>query len=153
MLRVNKKMEYGILALAFLAAQPGRTASVREISAACRIPEALLSKVMQAMKNAGFVTVTHGNQGGYRLFRPLEEINLLNVTEILVGPVQVAECLEPGNDNCPVGAACTLMAPMHQLNQKIMQLFAATTVHSLVESNTARADALVPETANRRMTE
>lgn len=131
MLRVNKKMEYGILALLHLSAEPGKVASVREISATCHIPEALLSKVMQRMKAAGIVKVTHGNHGGYQLNRDLATINLLDMSDVLVGPVQLTECQVPGNSDCPAQDGCRLQAPMTLLNKKLIELFQATTLESI----------------------
>jgi Rrf2 family protein len=133
MLRVNKKLEYGMIALLYLASRDDRMASVREMSENCHVPEALLRKIMQLLKNANLVEASHGNLGGYRLSRRLSEINLLELTQSLVGPVQVAECLE-SESHCPVGSHCTLMAPMNLLNQKILQLFQGTSLESLTST-------------------
>lgn len=124
-------MEYGIIALLFLANRPEKTASVREIANSCRVPETLLSKVMQTMKNAGFVIAVHGNQGGYQLVRELGAISLLDISNSLVGPVQVAECLEPGSASCPAMESCSLIAPMQVINQKIINVFESTTLENL----------------------
>lgn len=137
MLRMNKKMEYGIIALLHLAAEPGRVASVREMASACKIPETLLSKIMQTMKNAGLVTASHGNQGGYQLRRGLSEISLLDLMQVLVGPVQVTECMESGNHHCPVQASCTIVTPMTMLNQKIIKLFESTSLEALATRKVA----------------
>ena len=137
MLRVNKKLEYGIIALLHLAAKPEKVASVREIAETCHIPETLLSKIMQAMKNQGIVSAVYGNHGGYRLSRDLAQITLLDINQILVGPVQVAECLEPGNQQCPAKSSCTIVSPMTVLNQKIINLFESTSVEALASRKVA----------------
>ena len=131
MLRVNKKLEYGIIALLYLSEEKDRVASVREIAQSSRVPEALLSKVMQAMKNQGFVSASHGNHGGYKLNRPLSDISLLDLMNVLVGPVQVTECMDPGNQECPVRTACNIVTPMTRINEKIIRLFHDTSVESL----------------------
>lgn len=131
MLRVNKKLEYGIIALLHLASRPDRVASVREIASSCNIPETLLSKIMQSMKSSGFVSAVYGNHGGYRLNRDLSEISLLDINQVLVGPVQVAECLEPGNDQCPAIDSCTIATPMNVLNKKLIHLFQSTSLETL----------------------
>ncbi len=124
-------MEYGIIALLHLSQEPQKVASVREISATCHIPEALLSKVMQMMKNAGMVKVTHGNHGGYQLNRELSHISLLDISNVLVGPVQITECQEPGNNECPARQGCRLVTPMTALNQKLIDIFQATSLESI----------------------
>lgn len=131
MLRMNKKIEYGVIALLYLDGKEDKVASVREMSAACGIPETLLSKIMQSMKNEGLVLAVYGNQGGYRLEKNLASISLLDLTQLLSGPVQVAECIEPGNSSCPAKAACRIVSPMNVLNQKIIDLFQQTSLESL----------------------
>lgn len=131
MLRVNKKMEYGIIALLYLDAKEDKVASVREISAACGVPETLLSKIMQRLKNQNLVSAVYGNHGGYRLSQSLEKISLLDLTQSVVGPVHVASCLEPGNTDCPAHAQCTIVTPMAVLNNKIVDLFQSTSLETL----------------------
>ena len=137
MLRVNKKIEYGVIALLYLASKPDKVASVREIAKTSRIPETLLSKVMQAMKSDGLVSAVYGNHGGYRLSRELSQINLLELTQALDGPVRVAECLEPGNEHCPAKATCSIASPMGVLNDKIISLFQATSLETLASRKAA----------------
>ncbi|NBV50579.1 Rrf2 family transcriptional regulator [bacterium] len=131
MIRVNKKVEYGVLALLYLNEQESKSASVREMAANCAVPEALLSKVMQSIKNVGYVSAVYGNQGGYKLAKSIAEINLLDLTQTLDGPIQVAECLDPDNGDCPARLSCKIIDPMHVLNQKIIELFQATSVQQL----------------------
>jgi len=137
MLRINKKVEYGVMALLHLGTLPESVASVREISELSGISETLLSKVMQRLKAAGFVDSVHGNQGGYRLTKDLANISLLEVAQWLSGPVSVAECLQPGSDTCPVKQACTLVSPMNVLNQKIIRVLKETSLDSLTERKVA----------------
>ncbi|NBX93108.1 MAG: Rrf2 family transcriptional regulator [Proteobacteria bacterium] len=131
MIRVNKKIEYGVLALLYLADKEDKAASVREMASNCGVPETLLSKIMQSIKNVGYVSAVYGNQGGYKLTKELSEITLLGLTEALDGPIQVAECLEEGTRTCPAKASCRIVAPMNVLNQKIVELFHATSLDTL----------------------
>jgi Rrf2 family transcriptional regulator, iron-responsive regulator len=131
MLRMNKKMEYGIIALLYLDAKEDKIASVREIATECSVPETLLSKIMQTMKNRELVSAVYGNSGGYRLNHGLSEISLLDLSQTLVGPVHVASCLEPGKRECPALSHCTIIGPMTVLNQKIIELFQSTSLETL----------------------
>ena len=137
MLRMNKKTEYGIIALLYLAEQAEQTASVRQMASTCGIPETLLSKIMQTMKAKGLVQPMYGNQGGYKLTRPLQDINLLEVAQTLQGPIQVTECVGDEAHECPVKASCTIISPMNVLNEKIMDLFQSTSLEALANRKTA----------------
>lgn len=140
MIKVNKKIEYGVLALLYLDGKEDNAASVREMATNCGVPEALLSKIMQSLKGVGYVSAVYGNHGGYKLTKTLEEINLLGITQALDGPIQVADCLQPGNDDCPAKQSCTIIDPMNVLNQKIIELFQTTSLQQL-----AVKKELVPE--------
>jgi Rrf2 family protein len=137
MLRVNKKTEYGVIALLYLSDKTDKVASVREIAGASGISETLLSKIMQRMKNAGMVSAVYGNHGGYRLNRELADISLLDLTQTLDGPVRVAECLEEGNHECPAKSSCKIVTPMGVLNQKIISLFQSTSLEALATRKVA----------------
>ena len=137
MLRMNKKVEYGVIALLHLAIQPERVDSVRGISAACQIPETLLSKIMQKMKSVGMVLPVHGNHGGYRLDRDLSQINLFDMNQALVGRVEVAECLSDHKESlCPAKNRCSIITPMGILNQKLIELFQSTSLETLARKGT-----------------
>lgn len=137
MLRMNKKMEYGIIALLYLDKKEDKVASVREISSECGVPETLLSKIMQTMKNESLVSAVYGNHGGYRLNQSLAQISLLDLSQTLVGPVHVASCLEPGKKECPAHSQCTIITPMSVLNQKIVELFQSTSLETLANRKAA----------------
>lgn len=132
MLRMNKKMEYGMMALLYLDTKSDKTASVREIAELHSIPEQLLSKVMQSLKTNQMVSAVYGNQGGYHLNRNLGEITLLELSQTVVGPVQVAACLD-GKQDCPAHSGCTIVSPMMHLNQMVVRLFQQTTLASLIQ--------------------
>lgn len=140
MLRINKKMEYGMMALLYLHTKQDKVASVREIAEQHGIPEQLLSKVMQSLKTNMLVSSVYGNHGGYRLNRDLGQISLFDLSRSVVGPVQIAACLEPGKHACPVSAGCTILTPMTQLNQMIVQLFQDTTLKSLAKEDLAKEE-------------
>jgi Rrf2 family transcriptional regulator, cysteine metabolism repressor len=137
MLRVNKKMEYGIIALLYLDTKEDKVASVREIATECGVPETLLSKIMQSMKSKTWVSAVYGNHGGYRLNQSLSDINLFDLTQTLVGPVHVASCLDPGSPECPAHSQCSIITPMTVLNQKLVDLFQSTSLETLANRKAA----------------
>lgn len=138
MLRVNKKMEYGIIALLYLDRKADKVASVREISEACGVPVTLLSKIMQSLKAHDWVSAVYGNHGGYRLNQNLNSISLLDLNRTLVGPVAVTACLEnTGKHDCPAHGHCSILEPMSILNQKLVDLFQSTSIATLANRKVA----------------
>jgi Rrf2 family protein len=93
MLKLGRKVEYGLMALLHIAEIPDDSlVPAREIAEAYSIPPEILGKVLQALKRAGIVMSTKGARGGYRLSRPLDRIAVGEVMEALDGPIQIAAC-------------------------------------------------------------
>lgn len=61
-----------------------------------------LSKVLQRLTKANFITSIRGPKGGFKLVRTPEEITLLDIYEVIEGKAEVKKCLVSGN-SCPFG--------------------------------------------------
>jgi Rrf2 family protein len=106
LLRVSEAATLGLHALAFLAQNPGRRCSSREIAGVLDLSEAHLAKIMQRLERAGLVLGRRGPAGGFTLARPATEISLRRIYEVIEGPLRSERCLlgHPlGKHQCPLG--------------------------------------------------
>ena len=93
MLCLNKKTEYALAALAYLAERSHRVASAREIAEACDLPLALLMKILKCMQHHGMLLSTRGVRGGYRVVADLDETSLFDLVAMMECPDKPgAEC-------------------------------------------------------------
>ncbi len=136
MLRLTKRSEYGLMALAYLAARPGVYCSVREIVARLGTPRRLLAEVLKALSQAKVVEATRGPGGGYRLKRPAEELSLTLVISILEGPVQVARCAS--DHGCDFQDICTIQDGIGEVASKIQTVLDGYTLADIVRARNAR---------------
>lgn len=83
MLRLSRKADYALIALGHLAEREGTTASAREIAAACKLPLALLMRILKRLHQHGILTSVRGSAGGYRLGIDLADVSLFDLTEIV----------------------------------------------------------------------
>ena len=68
MLRLSKKVEYGLIAIRHIATRcNGELMTAKEISDMYRIPYDLLAKVLQKLAKAGLIVSHQGVHGGYTL--------------------------------------------------------------------------------------
>ncbi|MBC8329067.1 MAG: Rrf2 family transcriptional regulator [Planctomycetes bacterium] len=132
MLRLTKRSEYGLMALAYLAARPGVYCSVREIVARLGTPRRLLAEVLKALSQAKVVEATRGPGGGYRLKRPAEELSLTLVISILEGPIQVARCAS--DNGCDFQDICTIQEGIGEVAAKIQTVLDAYTLADVVRA-------------------
>jgi len=87
-MKVSKRGEYGMRALCHLAERhDAGLVHIKRIAADEEIPAKFLEGILLELRRAGFLTSRRGNEGGYSLARPPEEIVLGEVIRLLDGPL------------------------------------------------------------------
>ncbi len=89
-MKTTKNVEYGIIALVYVAQTNGRPVSVKDIAAETGIPNALLSKIFQSFAKAKLVISVQGKGGGYMLARKPNKISLIDIYRALSEQIAVA---------------------------------------------------------------
>ncbi len=130
MFRLSKKTEYSVLALRHLHQSAEGTATVREIAEACHIPLALLAKLMQRLAKAGMLLSLQGVNGGYRLDRRMDGINLAEVMEAVEGPFGITACAVK-QSRCERAAFCDFKGAVRPLQRQIFNYLQSVTLADL----------------------
>jgi len=112
--------------MVFLAANPGKRCSARDMASLHRISEAHLSKVLQRLVKAGLVNSLRGPKGGFELDRPANEIALLEVYEAIDGRLAPATCLL-GTPICN-GQGCIMGDVIEKVNNETREYLIGTTL-------------------------
>ncbi len=87
-MHVTAKADYAVRAVIELAGSAQeRPRKVEEIARAQGIPVSFLENILTQLRSAGVVRSQRGPEGGYRLARPAEEINLAHVIRAVEGPL------------------------------------------------------------------
>ena len=94
-IQISEAASLALHSMVMLAASPGRSLTVKEITARTLVSEAHLSKVMQRLAKAGLVKSTRGPKGGFVLGDTGLSTSLLSIFEAIEGPVADAGCLLP----------------------------------------------------------
>jgi len=66
---------------------------VKEVCRKAQVPEAYTRKILQQLAQSGFLRVSRGPGGGYRLNRPASEISLLELIRAVEGPDNFEKCI------------------------------------------------------------
>jgi Rrf2 family protein len=89
----STKSEYGIRLMVELGRSRGTDPiALSAVAEAEMLPLSYLEHLVAKLREAGLVTSTRGAHGGYRLARPAEEIDMLEVVQSLEGPIAPMEC-------------------------------------------------------------
>lgn len=109
MFKISTKGDYGLLLMSALAEKikEGRTyVSLREIAVAKKLSPPYLSQIILPLKKAGLVKSKEGRDGGYALARPAEKITMMEVLEVLEGPVSPVRCCGNTKARCGSESHC-----------------------------------------------
>lgn len=88
----SKKVKYGLAALFELAkySNMGYT-QIKNIASEQNIPQNYLEQLLSILKKAGLVESMRGSQGGYKLSREANKIRIIDVIEVLDGPLTISD--------------------------------------------------------------
>ncbi len=133
MLKLSKRVEYGLMALQHLA-RAGNVATAREIADTHQIPFDLLAKVMQSLKREGIIDSYQGTRGGYALMLAPNAIPLMRVIRAIDDDPSVTDCSHTNADSscCVLFETCTIKTPMNKLQQTVENALGGVTVAELL---------------------
>ncbi len=134
MVRLSKKVEYGLIAIRHIATKPrGELATAKEIADRYGIPYELLAKVLQRLTKSGLIASHHGVRGGYILAKDPGEIPVSAIIHAIEGTTPViAQCMSDGPDSCVVFTACTIKSPLTKVQANIERAFSSMMLSEIV---------------------
>jgi Rrf2 family protein len=131
MLRFTKQLDYGLMAMQYIAAHKGDApCGVKRIADEFGIPVELLAKVLQHLAKGGLMVAQSGPRGGYRLALPPSAVTVGQVIRALEGPLAIVSCMGNHGD-CAQASRCTLRNPARKLQAAITDLLDTTTLAEL----------------------
>lgn len=113
---ISQTAEYALRAVVYLADNPDRPHTAREIAKASQVPLGYLSKVLQELVRAGLVSSQRGLHGGFTLVPPPSRVTVWDVIEA-VDPLRRIR-------TCPLGlkAHGANLCPMHRRLDQAMAM-------------------------------
>src|ERR1700743_2865416 len=88
MISITSKSPYAVQALAELARSDGeRAVPIGELAPRRQVPVQFLEQLFAVLRRAGILSSQRGVKGGYRFAREPAEVTVLEVVELLDGPL------------------------------------------------------------------
>jgi Rrf2 family protein len=131
---LSQTVEYALRAVVYLAQQAPRPGTTERIAAATHVPAAYLSKVLQALNQAGVVRSRRGIGGGFTLVKEPADLTILEVVNA-VDPIRRIQ-------ECPLGLAAhgVNLCPLHRRVDSALAMvedaFASTTLAEVLAEPT-----------------
>ena len=135
MFKINRKIEYALIALKHMSVQDSKQLiSAKEICDTYHTPFDPTSRVLQLMAQAKILRAEHGAHGGYQILKDLSKISFSDLMDIIIGPIQIANCFHAKTSHCDLTSSCNVISPMLNLNERMHHLFKLISVKELIES-------------------
>jgi Rrf2 family protein len=130
-MRLTRAGEYAIRCMVYLAFKgKGILVVKQEIAEQADIPSPFLAKIVQNLARAHLVEIRQGPKGGYILMRDPAEITLLEVVEVMIGKLQLNDCVgRPGT--CAASAHCGVHKVWEDASAHLRQHLAGITFAQL----------------------
>jgi Rrf2 family protein len=91
-IRISEAASLALHTMTLLAGNTEVSMTTRQIADELNASEAHLAKVMQRLVHAGFVKSVRGPKGGFRLARAPSDVSLIEVYELIEGPISTGCC-------------------------------------------------------------
>ena len=107
--------------------------TLKEAADRQEISEKYLESIVKDLVKARFVEGVRGKGGGYRLARPADEINVLEVLQSADGTLVPVACLEEGSAPCSRAAVCKTLPLWKGLERVVSEYLSGYTIRDLAE--------------------
>jgi len=136
-MQITRATDYAVRILIYLAASPGDArVAASEVARGIEAPESFVSKVLQQLVMRGMVTSRRGAGGGFQLAIEPEKVSLLEVVEMVEGPLQINLCL-PGEATCDRKSWCGAHPIWAEAQDALKRVLASATIAQLARESLA----------------
>ncbi|MBJ7409664.1 MAG: Rrf2 family transcriptional regulator [Phenylobacterium sp.] len=134
-MRLSLHTDYALRSLIYLASMREEATTAAAIAASYRISKNHLVKVIQRLRDLGYVDTARGRGGGVRLARDPAQIRLGEVVRRTEDLDEMVECFNPETNTCPISQACLLP---RRLNEALQAYLAVLDRYTVADVSTNR---------------
>ena len=136
---IRRNTDYALRAMVNLAGHYGNEpVSTRTLSDKEEISYQLACKLMQKLHDAKLVESCMGPKGGYRLRKKPTQINILEIIEVIQGPLSFNRCIL-SIDACSRQKDCPVREKLAELQKYVGNYLSDITLDELLRSRGAKS--------------
>ena len=147
-MRLTNLTDYALRLLMYLGQHEDRLCTIAEIAQYHQISEAHLMKVTHLLAKGGWVQTQRGKNGGMRLSRPPEDMNLGQLVRYTENDLAVVECLGSGS-HCVISGRCGLSGILNQALARFLSHLDGYTLKDILPPVPGQEQAVHWPTASR----
>ena len=133
-MKISTKGRYGLRILMDLALHESeKPRLIRDIAKSQQISEKYISRLVIALRKAGMIRSVRGVNGGFHIAMKPEDITLLDVIEVMEGPLSIVDCVSAPR-KCAHSENCAPREIWCKLNDDIRTLMRGITLADVLAS-------------------
>jgi FeS assembly SUF system regulator len=125
--------DYGILLMSELAKTNGDVQRAPDLAEVTHIPQPTVRKVMTILIQAKLVESVRGINGGYKLQRAPQAINVRELIRSLEGDIALTGCEEAGDKACEQAHVCGTRTNWLKINQAVCDALQNISLKDMVD--------------------
>lgn len=133
MIKLSKMTDYAVVILAELAAGGGGLMTASGLSEKTGLPEPTVAKVLKLLARGGMIDSSRGINGGYKLSKLPNEINMAAVITALEGPVQLTSCVDGSEECCNHSINCSMKGKWNPVNAAMQKALEDVSLAQMLE--------------------
>ncbi len=139
-MKISTKGRYGVRILLDLALHDNETPRlIRDISQSQQISEKYISRLIISLRKAHMVRSIRGAKGGFRLAKQPEELTLLDIVEVMEGPISIIDCVRCP-EKCQKAEKCATREVWERLNSDIQESMRKITLADIIRNYQKNSD-------------
>lgn len=139
MFKISTKGDYGLLLLSALAEKmreaKGQFIALKEIAQEKHLSLPYLSQIIIPLKEAGLVESKEGREGGYKLAKAPRKITMMEVLEVLEGPIAPVRCCGNAEGKCGSESYCNVKFVWQDAKNVMVTFLQTKTLEDLVTTS------------------
>lgn len=133
-MKVSTKGRYGLRILLDLALhESSKPRMIKDIAESQQISEKYISRLIIELRRAGMVKSIRGSKGGYKIARQPQHLTVLDVVEVMEGPISIVDCVS-APQSCARLDACATRDIWNKLNSDIRSCLSKITLQDIIDS-------------------
>ncbi len=143
-MKLTQYSDLGLRLLMYLALREGESVTIQEASDRFAISKNHLVKISHQLTKQGLIVSIRGRNGGVRLARPPECINVEEVLRATEENFDLVECFNAAQNRCVISGECKLSAVLDAALAAFFKVLSETSLADLVTNSQAIDQNLLP---------
>lgn len=143
-MKLTHYSDLGMRLLMYLALNKDDVVTIQEVSDRFAISKNHLVKISHQLTKSGLIESIRGRNGGVRLARAPEDINVEEALHATEDNFDLVECFSPDNHHCVISDVCKLSGVLDKATAAFFAVLRGFSLADLVSNGQAIENALLP---------